>query len=46
MVSAILHIIAHSDEDLDVWITYLEGLRMKLKDLGSTKTDKYVIVIF
>jgi len=34
----------NSDQDPEVWITYLEGLRMKLKDLGSTMTDEDVIV--
>ncbi len=34
----------NSDQDPEVWITYLEGLRMKLKDLGSTMTDEDIIV--
>jgi len=34
----------NSDQDPEVWITYLEGLRMKLKDLGSMMSDKDVIV--
>jgi len=27
-----------------MWITYLEGLRMKLKDLGSMMTNEDVII--
>jgi len=34
----------NSDQDPKTWITYLEGLRMKLKDLGSTMTDEDIIV--
>ncbi len=34
----------NSDQDPETWITYLEGLRMKLKDLGSTMTDEDLIV--
>ncbi len=34
----------NSNQDPEVWITYLEGLRMKLKDLSSTMTDEDVIV--
>ncbi len=33
----------NSDQDPKVWIMYLEGLRMKLKDLGSTMTDEDVM---
>jgi len=33
-----------SNQDPETWITYLEGLRMKLKDLNSTTTDEDLIV--
>jgi len=34
----------NSDQDPKTWIMYLEGLQMKLKDLGSMMTDEDVIV--
>jgi len=34
----------NSNQDPEVWITYLEGLRMKLKDLSSMMTDEDIIV--
>jgi len=34
----------NSDQDPEMWITYLEGLRMKLKDLGSMMTNEDLIV--
>jgi len=34
----------NSNQDPKTWIMYLEGLRMKLTDLGSTMTDEDVIV--
>ena len=34
----------NSDQDPKTWIMYLEGLRMKLKDLSSTMTNEDVIV--
>ncbi len=34
----------NSDQDPKMWITYLEGLRMKLKDLGSMMTNEDLIV--
>jgi len=32
------------DQDPKAWIMYLEGLRMKLKDLGSTMSDEDLII--
>jgi len=34
----------NSNLDPETWITYLEGLRMKLKDMGSTMTNEDIIV--
>jgi len=34
----------NSDHDPESWIMYLEGLRMKLKDLGSVMTNEDMIV--
>jgi len=34
----------NSNQDPETWITYLEGLKMKLKDLGSTITDEDIIL--
>jgi len=34
----------NSEQDPKLWIMYLEGLRMKLKDLGSTMTNEDMIV--
>ena len=36
--------LTNSDQDPKTWITYLEGLRMKLKDLGSLMTNEDMIV--
>jgi len=34
----------NSNQDPKNWITYLEGLRVKLKDLGSMMTNEDIIV--
>jgi len=34
----------NSEHDPEAWITHLEGLRMKLKDVGSTMTDEDLMV--
>jgi len=34
----------NSDQDPKAWITHLEGLRMKLKELGSMMTDEDLMV--
>jgi len=34
----------NSNQDPKMWITYLEGLRMKLKDLSSLMTNEDTIV--
>jgi len=36
--------VKNSDPDPETWIMYLEGLRMKLKDLGSTIMDEDIMV--